>query len=95
MRDVAVREDDLIDGLLAADRVERGLRLDRDAIAVERTGQHWRVTAVADAWNLRPREGDHLGAGIVAVDDVEVVEVAAGRANDDNAPWRPSAAPSR
>ena len=85
VRDVAVGEHDRVDALAAADRFELGLVLDRDAVRIARAGQAGGIAAAGDARDLRRREGDDLAGGIVAIDDVEVVEVAAGRAQDDDA----------
>jgi hypothetical protein len=73
--DVAVREHDLVDPLVGDEPLELRLGMDRDAGRVARPGQLRRVAAVGDAGDLGGGERDDLGRGIVAVDDVEVVEV--------------------
>ncbi len=79
---VAVGEDDPVDLLGREDPVELVLRDDRDARRVERTGELRRVATPGDAGDLGRREGDDLDARVVAVDDVEVVEVAPGGPHD-------------
>jgi len=79
---VAVGEDDPVDLLAGEDLLQLGLRDDVDAVRVERPGELRRVPTVIDPGNLGGREGDNLDAGVVAVDDVEVVEVAPGGAHD-------------
>ena len=85
MRDVAVGEHDLVHLLPPADGLEVGLVLDRDPVGIARAGQGGRVATVAGAGDLGPGEGDDVGGGVVAVDHVEVVEVAPRRSQDENA----------
>ena len=49
-----------------------------------RTGERRGVAAVVDVRNLCRGEGDDLVAGVMAKEGVEVVEVSAGRASDDD-----------
>ncbi len=88
MRDVAVGEDDLLDLPITAEGVQLRLVDDRNALGIKHAGELRRIAAAADAGNLRSGERDHLPRRVVAVDDVEVVEVAAGGAEDDDAPTR-------
>ena len=54
-------------------------------LRVQRAGELGRVGAAVDVGDLRRRERDHLDAGVVPVHQVEVVEVAARGAEDDDA----------
>ena len=81
---VRVREDDLVHLVLADQVLELGLGADRDAVGVELAGEECRVDASRDVGDLRRSEGDDVVLVTAAVDDVEVVEVAAGRARDQN-----------
>jgi len=58
---------------------------DGDALRIARAGERRRITAAGDAGNLRGRERDDLVRRIVAIDDVEIVEIAPGRAEDHDA----------
>ncbi len=80
--DVAVGEDDAVDLLAREDLLELLLGDDRDPLGVERAGQLRRVAPILDAGDLRRRDGDDLHRGVVAIDDVEVVEVAPGGPHD-------------
>ena len=52
--------------------------LDSASASARRTCQHSGVAPVGDIRYLRRCETDHLGAGIVSVDGVEIVEAGAG-----------------
>jgi len=84
VRHVGVREDDLVDLLLDDDLLQLSLRPDRDPARIERAGERRRVDAVLDVRKLRRGERDDAELAAPAVDDVEVVEVAAGGAGDEN-----------
>ncbi len=81
--DVAVGEYDPVDLLAREDAFEIGLRDDVDAVRVEGPGELRRVAPVIDPGDLGGRERDDLDRWVVAIDDVEVVEVAPGGAHDD------------
>ena len=85
VRYVAVGEDHCVNAVLVAEKVEIRFVADGDALGVARPGQFRRIAAVGDAGDLRRGEGHHLDGGIVAVDQVEVVEVAPCRAEDEDA----------
>ena len=85
VRDVRVGEDDLVDLVLADQVAELGLGPDRDPVRVEIAGEQGRVDAPVDVRDLRRREGNDLVLLAAPVDDVEVVEVAPGRACDQDA----------
>ena len=87
--DVRVGEVDLVDLPVGDQAGEAVLGDDRDPLWVARPGERWRVGAVVDAGNLGRREGDHLGLGLVAVDDVEVVEVPPSGPHDHHSSHRP------
>jgi hypothetical protein len=67
---------------------DHGLELllgdDRDAVGIKLPGERGRIDAAVDVRNLCRREGDDLVLRAVPIDDVEVVEVAAGCAGDDD-----------
>ena len=81
VRDVRVREHDLVRCVLGDDLLELGLGPDRDAHRIPVPGELVRVDAPLDVRDLGGREGDDLVLGGVAEEDVEVVEVAAGGAD--------------
>jgi hypothetical protein len=82
--EVGIGEDHLVDAVGANELGQLLLRADRDALGIERPGERGREDAVRDAGNLRRREGDHLRLGVVAEDDVVVVEVASAGSHDDD-----------
>ena len=86
--DVAVGEHHLVNAALADDPLEIFFGLDRDAMRIARAREPRRVAAPRDAGNLRRRERHDLDAGVVSIDRVEIVEVAAGRSEDHDAGWR-------
>ena len=88
VRDVAVGEDDLVDRTRPAQRLELRLVHDGNSVGIEPARQRRRIAPAGNARDLRRREGDDLGGGIVAINDIEIVEVPAGRADDDDASTR-------
>ena len=74
--DIRVREDDLVDVVLADQRRQVVLGGDRNAVRVESAGEERRVAALIDVRHLRRREGDDIVLLVVAEVRVEVVEVA-------------------
>jgi hypothetical protein len=80
----SVREDDLVDRLLADEALEGGLRFDGNPGRITGARQFGRVAPTGDARDLGGRERHHPDPGIVAVDDVEVLKVAAGRAPNED-----------
>ena len=85
MGDVAVGEEDVVDGEFGDERGELALRVDRDAVGVARPGEHRGERPAVDAGNLRGGEGDDLDGRVVLQRDQEVVEVATGGSHDDGA----------
>jgi len=81
---VAVGEDDLIGPEVAHEPRQVGLGMDGDALGITRPRQLRRIAAALDVRDLGGGEGHHLGAGVVAEDRVEVVEVAARGSHDDD-----------
>jgi len=69
--------------VLADDVLEIRFGQNRDALRIQRAGQRRGVLPVVDVRNLRGGEGDDVVAGIAAIDDVEIVEIAPGGAHDD------------
>jgi len=77
MRLVGIREYYFIDIELSNKLVEIGLWVDRNTIRVELASKGGRVPLVVDAGDLGGRERNDLVIGVVAIDDVEIVEVTA------------------
>ena len=78
VRDVGVGEDDDVDLVFADELLQRRLRQDRNSFRIQRPRQLGGVAAVVDVRDLRRGERDDLVGRTVPVDEVEVVEVAAG-----------------
>ena len=55
-------------------------------MGVARSGERRRIPTFVDPRDLRGRECHHESFGVVAEDDVEVVEIASGRSHDHHAP---------
>ncbi len=72
--------------MLGDDVLELGLGPDRDADRIPVPGQLVRVDAAVDVRDLGGGERHHLVRVRVAEEDVEVVKVAAGSADDDHSP---------
>ncbi len=83
--DVAVGEHHLVDVPLAADVGEIRFIENGNSVGVASAGERGRIAPTGDARDLGGGEGHDLAGGVVAKDDVEVVEVAAGRAHDEHA----------
>jgi hypothetical protein len=83
--DVAVGEHHGVGALVADHPLELLLGDDGDAGRVARAGQRRRVVTVGDPGDLRRGERHHPDRGVVAVDGVEIVEVAACRTHDHDA----------
>ena len=86
MRHVAVGEYDVVNTLFAAYGFEGGFRQDRNAVRIERAREFRWIPASRDAWDLRGGERDNIMSRIVTVNDIEVMKVAAGRAEDHHTP---------
>jgi hypothetical protein len=82
---VGVGEHDLVDVVLAHQLLELGLRVDGDPGGIEMSCELRRIAAAVDVRDLRRRERDDFVLLTAAVDEVEVVEVAA-RGADDHEP---------
>ena len=80
--DIAVAERDPVDPLVTDDPLELILGQDRDALRVEGSGELDRIPSIRDARDLRGRESHDLGRRVVAIQDVEVVEVASCGSHD-------------
>ena len=80
---VAVGEDHEVDLLVGEQVLQLGLGHDLNAVRIERPGQLHGIAAPGDARNLSGRGKRHdLDARVVAVDDVEVMEVAPSGPHD-------------
>ena len=84
MRHVAIGKHDLDRRMGAAKRFELALLDDRDAVRVERARERGGIAPAGNARDLRRRECHHLRRRVVAIHDIEVVEVASGRSDDDD-----------
>ncbi len=84
VRDVGVSEDHIVHVEVDDQARELVFLMDRDAVRIALPGEDRRIRAVVDVGDLRRGERDDLGLGIVSVDDVEVVEVAAGGSHDQD-----------
>src|SRR6185312_17426785 len=82
VRDVGVREDDLLGVVPGDDFLELLLGDDRDPYWVELAGERGGVDASVNVRDLRRREGDDLVLVSAAVDEVEIMEVPARGACD-------------
>ena len=85
MGKVAVGEHHQLDLVRADQRLELGFRRDGDAFRILRAGERGGIAAPGDAGNLRRGKGHDFERRIVAIDDIEVVEIAPGRAHDHDA----------
>jgi hypothetical protein len=73
----------------AAQRFKLALREDRNAGRVERTSKRCWIVAACNSCDLGRRESHDVSSRIVAKNDIEIVEVASGCSdNDDAAPPR-------
>ena len=84
MRDIAVREYDLIDVELADQSQEFALGKDRDAFGVATPGELGWIGASFDIGDLSGRECDDVVVRVVSKVDVEVVEVTTGSPHDQD-----------
>ena len=84
VRDVRVREDDLVDALVADEPLELVLGDDRDPGGVAVARQLGRVDAAVDVRDLGGGERDDLDVLAAPVEEVEVVKIAPGGADDDD-----------
>jgi hypothetical protein len=81
---VRVGEDDLFDLVLADQLLEFPFRVDRNSVRIELAREERGIDTPCDVGDLRGGEGDDLELLASAIDDVEVVEVAPGRARDQD-----------
>ena len=84
VRNIAVSKDDLVNGKLPDQVNEFIFGKNRDTIGVEWARQHGRIGASFDIWNLRRGKGDNLAGQVIAKDKIEIVEISARRAHDEN-----------
>ena len=84
VRDVAVREDDLVARERADQCPQLRLGVDGDPVRIARAGEGGRIATSVDVRDLRRRERNDGVFGVVTQDGVEVVEVAAGGSHDDD-----------
>ncbi len=85
MGHVGIREYDLIDFVITDQLLQIALRVDGNALRVERARQRRRIAAAVDIGDLRGGEGDDACAFVLAKDSVEIVKIAAGGAGDHDA----------
>ncbi len=79
---VAVGENDVRYPLVPAQQGQFLLSDDRDAVGIARTGQSGRIVSTGNAGYLCGGKGDDLAVGVVFVDNVEIMKVAAGCAHN-------------
>ena len=85
VRDVAVGKDDLVDVLVTDQLLQRVLRMNRNAVRIACARECGGIAPAGDPGDLRRSEANHIAVGAVAKVRVEHVEVAAGRAQDEDA----------
>jgi hypothetical protein len=93
VRHVAVREHGLVHVELGDDLLELGLGADRDPVGIEVSRQRRRITPAGDVGDLRGRERHDFDLRVGSKAYVEVVKIAAGRTEDDDASPRHGARP--
>ncbi len=81
---VAVGEQHLLHTLFCNDGLEMGLFQDENTVRIKGTGQGCWVAAARDIRDLRSGKGDHFNVRIIPVDQIEVVEIPACRAHDQD-----------
>src|SRR5687768_8501335 len=84
MGNIAVGKDDLVHGLRSNNGLQLFFRPDRDPVGIEVTCKFTRIRTSRNVGYLRSRKGHNSVAWVIAIDDVEVMEVAAGRSHDDH-----------
>ena len=82
--DIAVGEDNLVDILGSAEFFELSFVDNGNPVWIQRSSQCGGIATAGYARDLGRREGDHLGFRVFTVHDIEIVEVAAGRPEQDN-----------
>lgn len=85
MRQIAVGKDRLVNLMIANQLFEFALRVDRDAVRIERPAQRGRVAPRFDPRNLRRSEGHDLKVWLVAKADIESMKVSSRRAENEDA----------
>ncbi len=88
VRDVAVGEDDVIDRMGVDDRFQLSFRDDGNAVRIQGPRYLRGVPPSGDIGNLGGGKGDHAAARVIAIDHVEIMEIAAGRTHDHDVPGR-------
>jgi hypothetical protein len=84
--DVAVGEDNLVDAQPPDEVLPLVLGVDGDAGGVQAARELGRIAATGNVGDLCGSEGDNLVLRVISVDQVEVVEVAASRAENQDSP---------
>lgn len=82
MRHIGVGEHNFLDMVLPYKAYELGFVMDGDPVRIARPGELSRVAAVAYERDLSGGEGYDFDSLVLAVDHVEVVEIASGGAHD-------------
>ena len=86
MRHVAIGEDDLVDVPGTAEPVEFRFIDNRDAVGIQSTSELGRISPPRNSGYLGRGKGDNLAHWVIAIDHVEVVEIATRSAEDDEPP---------
>ena len=85
MGNVAVGEDHLLNGLVANQLPQLFFWINRNAVWIQGAAQFGRVAPALDSRNLSSRERDNLVIGIIAKAYIEIVEIPARGAKNENA----------
>lgn len=83
--DVTVGEHDLVNFVMPADAAKIRLIEDWNAVGIELTRKRRWIPAAGNAGDLRCRECHDPVCRVIPIDDIEIVEIAAGRPHDDDA----------
>ncbi len=84
VRDIGICEDHIVHAQVDDQSRELVFFVDRDAVRVAAPGELGWIRSVVDVGDLCRGERDDFYSGIVAIHDVEVVEVAAGGPHDQD-----------
>src|SRR3954467_602207 len=90
MRDVGIRKYDHIDLLGADQQLHFFFVDDGNAVGIKRTGKFRWIPAAGNVGDLGGGKGDDLVVAVIAEQAVEIVKIAAGCAEYDNALHEPS-----
>lgn len=84
MGNIAVGKDDLVHGLRSDNGLQLVFRPNRDPVGIELTCEFTRIRTSRNVGYLCSGKGHNSVVLVIPKDDVEVMEVAAGRSHDDH-----------